>query len=494
MESVNTFAPESRNHNNNYMKAKIFELLKSIEDEFDVKVLYACESGSRAWGIDSVDSKYDVRFIYVRPENEYLKLNSGRDVIEKLVPGQGIGEDIDLAGWDLKKALALFGKNNPSFLEWINSPVIYMRDPVFFKRLSELEDGCFSPRACFLHYYDMGTGNDSRYLEKDGIYLKEFLNYFRSLLCCEWIMRHKSLPPVSFRGLLERIRDDEIRKVDRETYDMAVEKEDNVFYSVIHLLDLKKRGYEYDKAPVDESVVRYVERLRQEVDAYQETHWEEVAAPQERLDDLFIDTVRRVTEGHFNAKKQAIPVSETVANEREFLFEYDSIGDGWGHVRMGTGDSLVELRVSAMGRNPLRDMLFGLIEIRDYHRDEHRFWWDTSSGDVLLCMKPSSEGVSLTMSKLNYDTDKDDEYSWSLSLDELIHATLKAAGRTLRERGIVGFSKDWVKMNGDECDVFPFADFFALSGVKTRIEDGDQVVSTFDDELRILQGLQEEKQ
>ena len=476
------------------MKAKIFELLKSVEDEFGVKVLYACESGSRAWGFASKDSDYDVRFIYVRPEKEYMRLNPGRDVIEKVFPGQSVGEDVDLAGWDLKKALSLFGKNNPSFFEWVNSPIVYMRDPVFFKCLSELEDECFSPRTCFHHYYNMGIGHDSRYLEKDDVTLKRFLYYFRSLLCCKWIMAHKSLPPVRFRGLLQGIINDDGLKRDYETDLMISMKELNLIESVDRLLDLKKKGHEYDEVPIEESIIRYVEGLRQEVDAYQKTDWEEKAVPLEKLDNLFMDTVRRITEGHFNAQKQVAPVPETVPNEVEFIFEYDSVGDGWGDVRIGTGDHLVEFSVSAMGRNPLRDMLFGLIEIRDYHREEYRVRWDSSSGDVQLCMKPSSGGVSLSMNRLDYDTDKEETHNWTLSLEELIHAALKAAGRTLRKRGIVGFSKDWVKMNGDECDVFPFADFFALSDVKTRIEEGDRVVSTFDDELGILQRLQEEKQ
>ncbi len=474
------------------MKAKIFELLKSVEDEFGVKVLYACESGSRAWGFASKDSDYDVRFIYVRPEKEYMRLNSGRDVIEKMFPGQGIGEDIDLAGWDLKKALALFGKNNPSFFEWINSPIKYMRDPVFFKSLSELEKNCFSPRACFYHYYNMGSGHDSRFLEKDGISLKRFLYYFRCLLCCKWIMTHKSLPPVSFNELFQGIISDDEVKENKETYHMLLMNRFNLIESIDHLLKLKKKGHEYDEAPVEESIIRYVEGLRQEVEAFREKHWEDKAVPLEELDNLFIETVRRVTEGHFNAQKQVIPIPESGPSEGEFIFEYDSVGDGWGNVRIGTRNNLVEFSVSAMDRNPLRDMLFGLIEIRDYHREEYWVPWDC--GYARLCMKPISKGVSLSIDKFNDDTEQDDQYNWTLSLDELIRATLKAAGMTLRKRGIVGFSKDWVKMNGDECDVFPFADFFALAGVKTRIEGSDRVVSTFDDELRILQGLQEEKQ
>lgn len=68
------------------MRERIIELLHSIEAEHGVKVLYACESGSRAWGFASPDSDYDVRFVYVRPLEDYLSLVPVRDVIEKMFP------------------------------------------------------------------------------------------------------------------------------------------------------------------------------------------------------------------------------------------------------------------------------------------------------------------------------------------------------------------------------------------------------------------------
>ncbi|RLC62788.1 MAG: nucleotidyltransferase domain-containing protein, partial [Chloroflexi bacterium] len=46
------------------MKKEILAHLKAIETEMAVCVVYACESGSRAWGFPSADSDYDVRFIY----------------------------------------------------------------------------------------------------------------------------------------------------------------------------------------------------------------------------------------------------------------------------------------------------------------------------------------------------------------------------------------------------------------------------------------------
>ena len=68
------------------MKDIILRELKKIEEKENVKIIMAIESGSRAWGFASPDSDYDVRFIYVRKEEDYLKLEKTRDVIEwKLV-------------------------------------------------------------------------------------------------------------------------------------------------------------------------------------------------------------------------------------------------------------------------------------------------------------------------------------------------------------------------------------------------------------------------
>lgn len=86
--------------------------LAFIETEENVRVVYACESGSRAWGFPSADSDYDVRFLYLHPRDWYLSVAEKRDVIER-----PISEGLDLNGWDLRKTLQLFRKSNPPLLE-----------------------------------------------------------------------------------------------------------------------------------------------------------------------------------------------------------------------------------------------------------------------------------------------------------------------------------------------------------------------------------------
>ena len=102
------------------MREKIQTQLCRIEEEEHIKILLAVESGSRAWGFASPDSDYDVRFVYVRRTEDYLRLEMVRDVIE--LP---INDVLDINGWDLQKTLRLLYKSNPTLFEWFSSPIVY---------------------------------------------------------------------------------------------------------------------------------------------------------------------------------------------------------------------------------------------------------------------------------------------------------------------------------------------------------------------------------
>ena len=102
------------------MKNIIIEKLKEIETAEQVRVLYAAESGSRAWGFASPDSDYDVRFIYAREPEAYLSILPKRDVIE-----WQLDETLDISGWDIQKMFRLLLKSNPTLFEWASSPVVY---------------------------------------------------------------------------------------------------------------------------------------------------------------------------------------------------------------------------------------------------------------------------------------------------------------------------------------------------------------------------------
>ena len=118
------------------MNDQIQQRLRQIEQDRDVRVLYACESGSRAWGFASTDSDYDVRFIYTHDRDWYLSIYERADGIELGVDE----ENIDLSGWDLRKALRLFLKSNAVIFEWLYSPIVYFQDDTFTAKLKIVND------------------------------------------------------------------------------------------------------------------------------------------------------------------------------------------------------------------------------------------------------------------------------------------------------------------------------------------------------------------
>lgn len=180
----------------------ILDCLSQIEIDHDVSILYACESGSRAWGFASADSDYDVRFIYVHTPNWYLDINleRKRDVIE--CP---IRNNLDISGWDLRKALGLLRKSNPPLLEWLGSPIIYRESAKAMSELRDLSTQFFSPISCGYHYLSMVQSNYRDYLQGSQVRLKKHLYVLRPLLAVQWIEKERGPVPTQFEILVQTL-------------------------------------------------------------------------------------------------------------------------------------------------------------------------------------------------------------------------------------------------------------------------------------------------
>jgi len=190
------------------IKDKICLRLAEIEQEKQVRVLYACESGSRAWGFPSVDSDYDVRFLYIHPTEWYLSIEEKRDVIE-----QTIEDHLDLSGWEIRKALNLFRKSNPPLLEWLCSPVVYQEKYRAAQNMRALLPEFYSPVACLYHYLHMARGNFREYLKGETVWIKKYFYMLRPVLACKWIEQDLGPVPMEFEVLVDRIIEDrELRK------------------------------------------------------------------------------------------------------------------------------------------------------------------------------------------------------------------------------------------------------------------------------------------
>lgn len=174
--------------------------LQAVEAEHQVTILFAVESGSQAWGFASGNSDYDVRFVYRHRPDWYLSVFPQRDVIE--YPMQ---DELDLSGWDLRKALQLFAKSNPALLEWLKSPVTYQETTDFRATLLALEPEYVSLQKLYWHYLAMAKGNYRGYLKQETVRIKKYFYVLRPLLACRWLEKHRTAPPMEFDRLLARL-------------------------------------------------------------------------------------------------------------------------------------------------------------------------------------------------------------------------------------------------------------------------------------------------
>ncbi len=185
------------------LRSQILHILDAIEQRFGVRILYACETGSRGWGFSSPDSDYDVRFIYIHSLDWYLRVSPGRDVIE--LPIEGL---LDINGWELRKALGLLKKGNATLVEWISSPIVYRQNDGFYGRLREVSEKTHRPERSFHHYLHMAKGNFRGYLLGDHVRLKKYLYVLRPVLACLWIERGLGVVPMRFESLVDGIVDE----------------------------------------------------------------------------------------------------------------------------------------------------------------------------------------------------------------------------------------------------------------------------------------------
>jgi len=256
------------------IKARLCE----IECVEGVRILYACESGSRAWGFPSVDSDYDVRFIYAHPAEWYVTLESRRDVIERPLEG-----DLDFSGWDIRKALNLLRRSNPPLLEWLQSPIVYHRIPGFAESFKALLDICYAPRSCMHHYLNMSRDHFHAYLQGERVRTKKYFYALRPLLACLWLEQGHGPVPTEFQTLVK-----------------TVVRPGPLLDAINGLLESKREGQELGEGPripvFHEFLERQLARLEQSV--------RQLPAPEvpdaSRLDPFFRSVI-----GYSNVMRQS---------------------------------------------------------------------------------------------------------------------------------------------------------------------------------------------
>lgn len=226
------------------MQAHLQEIqnrLDAIETQYKVEILYACEAGSRAWGFESIDSDFDVRFIYVkRNVLDYISITPVRDVIE-----ENADPVYDICGWEYGKALRLGRAGNASLCEWFHSPIIYREDQARIQPFKDILPLLLNPYKLCQCYRGMAKNNYREYLHGQRVWLKKYLYVLRPLLACEWLCRYenKKFPPVGFDSLWRAI----------------VPAETQLAQEIETLLKMKLRGLEKETGPRLPAIDAFIE-------------------------------------------------------------------------------------------------------------------------------------------------------------------------------------------------------------------------------------------
>lgn len=246
------------------MMSLVPQKLREIEETYGVEVLWAVESGSRAWGFESPDSDFDVRFIYKRRAQDYLKLTPDRDVIE--LP---IDDTWDVNGWDLDKTLKLLARSNPTLFEWLQSPIVYHQTD-FAEKLAPLLEICLSEERMMYHYLSTAKKNFERHLTGKFVKPKKYFYVLRPILACEWVKNYHTAPPVLFDDLMKACLPSELKS--------SVEK----------LLTIKMESSEAAEIVRIDDIHAYLEKSIQEMDAYLKIQMLHHKVDWESLNDFFL--------------------------------------------------------------------------------------------------------------------------------------------------------------------------------------------------------------
>ena len=241
--------------------------LNAMEREMGVTVLYSVESGSRCWGFASADSDYDVRFVYARPRNDYLRLKAVRDTIE-----WRLDDEFDVVGWDLGKFLRLMRRSNPTVFEWLGSTIVYREEPDF-QAVRNVAGTCFDPAAHAHHYLGMATKHAICYLRTGNATLKRYLYALRAILACKWAIEERRPVPMAFSELCEA-------KLEPELVPL-----------VASLVEIKREGLEVERQEaipeLDEWLIAQEGLLHERIDVMQHPNRVEWSV----LDEVFLKIV-----------------------------------------------------------------------------------------------------------------------------------------------------------------------------------------------------------
>lgn len=221
---------------------KYKSISRRISKKFNIKILYAAENGSRAYGLNSYQSDYDLRIIYIHKSNsfysEYLdssmskkkKFNLDLMNIDKIeqetITGcfnEKDGSKIDWHGWDITKAIKHLFEMNASLVEWLYSDIIYYND-INFDFLSnsrELIVGQSRLYPLIKHYKGMAKSFYYDYIhDEKQVRIKKYMVAVQSCLIIEWLLNCKLNSKYFIQTNLNKILKNDLKSVlDKKLFD-----------------------------------------------------------------------------------------------------------------------------------------------------------------------------------------------------------------------------------------------------------------------------------
>lgn len=190
----------------------IISKLKQTEEDHNVKIALAIESGSRAWGFASEDSDYDCRFIYTHPKDWYISVFDKKDTII-----YDVDKIFDINGWDIKKVLKHISKSNAVMFEWLSSNQIYVKNDEVKIILNDLAADFFNPISVSYHYLSIAKNKLNEILDDEIINnktkLKKYFYVMRPIANLNFIYDFNKMPPIEYDKTLSCI------KIDDKIYD-----------------------------------------------------------------------------------------------------------------------------------------------------------------------------------------------------------------------------------------------------------------------------------
>ncbi len=239
------------------MHQKIRAICKAIEQEHNIRIIFAIENGSRAWRMESADSDYDVRFVFVRPLESYIQLQKPSDVLTYFFDKKGkpctVNPYLDITGFDIFKFLELLASSNPTTIEWLTTDIVYYgKQPVVLQNLARKD---FDQSALFYHYQSLCKANYHKYIASNNdVTYKRYLYTLRGLVNATWVGSKKTVPPISFPEALANL-EGQVQK--------------SILKHANNIITIKKQGKEKEKIERISQIDTYVEKfLEQKLPSY----------------------------------------------------------------------------------------------------------------------------------------------------------------------------------------------------------------------------------